>query len=235
MYVEKNWGCCTHTNTHTHTKYSGFLLSFIQNNDSRSNKILRVNINKLINIFTRRDKLGMLQLRSVCARAAVSHNNDTVCSCCAIFAFCAGMIRLDTSPLPFSLSSFPRPVHCRARTRNKKSYTPGFLSLPGTLPFATIGPLHYVISATCSLEGNENERKEKKKNVAASGSMQTSEVGRLPKVSSSSKSWETLLSRRGSQSGSSTLKTFQRSSFVKNLCVQNLSSSRLSYISSLLY
>ena len=73
--------------------------------------------------------------------------------------------------------------------------------MPGTLPFATIGPLHYVISATCSLEGNEKKKKKKEKKGkekgerAASGPMQTSEVGRLPKVSSSSESWETLLSK----------------------------------------
>lgn len=54
---------------------------------------------------------------------------------------------------PFSSRSF-------APCPNKKSYAH---SLPGTLPFATIGPLHYVISATCSLEGNEKKKRTKKK------------------------------------------------------------------------
>lgn len=85
-------------------------------------------------------------------------------------------------------SILSRLVHCR---EIRKVTFPAFL--PGTLPFATIGPLHYVISATGSLEGNRKERKKKKEERAASGPMQTSEVGRPPKVSLSSESWETLL------------------------------------------
>lgn len=58
----------------------------------------------------------------------------------------------------FFSSILARLVHCR---EIRKVTLSAFLS--GTLPFATIGPLHYVISATGSLEGNRKERK--KKNV----------------------------------------------------------------------
>lgn len=90
----------------------------------------------------------------------------------------------------------PRPLRSRlVPSRNKKSRGYCWPSRPGLCPLQRLARCITSSRLPAVLKGT-------RKKATASGLMQTSEVGRLPKASSSSKSSETLL--RGSQSGSPT-------------------------------
>lgn len=87
--------------------------------------------------------------------------------------------------LPFFFHPFtPSPL-----SRNKKSYNPGFLARD----FALCNDWPVALRHLGYRQSWREQERKKKEERAASGPMQTSEVGRPPKVSLSSESWETLL------------------------------------------